>query len=47
MQKEIQVEGHNYILLLSLLSKKEAQEKENEEEIAHSVVKSMHFPLNF
>lgn len=40
MQKEIQAEGHNYILLLSLLSKKEAYEEE--EEIAHSVVKSMH-----
>jgi hypothetical protein len=39
VQKEIQAEGHNYILLLSLLSKKEEEEKE---EIAHSVVKSMH-----
>lgn len=40
MQKEIQAEGHNYTLLLSLLSQKEEEEKE--EEIAHSVVKSTH-----
>jgi hypothetical protein len=43
VQKEIQAEGHNYILLLSLLSKKEEEEKE----IAHSVVKFMRLSLNF